>query len=251
MASSSNYAAKRLEAIRSCEMRLQKILFSAAKQIVLLSSKYRSGDKITNEGAFMADARRITMRVTDKIERNVEEFSLASCVLLGIDTENIDSFLISDIYGKTSRERTVSYLRNFAEDIVRMSKAGVLMNYNTDKIISAVRTGYKNPYLSSVITKARHKDINIASPSYGKGIYRAAYQNIIRAADGVIALAWGHAEQQYGLENGAIGFTSHRGSSFPCPYCDDETTYIHRFGDPYPPYHPRCVCWVKFIFNDK
>lgn len=251
MPNSSDYAIKRSQALRSCEARLQKILFSAARSIVLLSSKYGSGTQLTNEAAFLAAARRITAKTADDIEKSIESYSLASCDILKINTTRVENLLSSNIYGKSSRERTVSYLRNFAEDIVRMSKAGIIMAYTPDKIMSAVRTGYKSPYTSSVITKAQRKDINIASPSYGKGIYRAAYQNIIRAADGVIALAWGLAEQQYGQENGATGFTSHRGSSFPCPYCDDETTYVHRFGDPYPPYHPRCVCWVKFIYPNE
>ena len=251
MKESSDYALKRSQAIRSCEARLQKILFAAAKKITLLSSKYSSGERLVNEVAFLAEARRTTARLADSIEKSIEDYSLASCKILNISNVKVEAFLSSDIYGKSSHERIVGYLRNFADDIVRMSKAGILMGYTTDKILSAVRTGYREPYISSIVTKAQYKDVNIASPSYGKGVYRSAYKNIIRFADGVIALAWGVAEQQYGQEDGAIGFTSHRGSSFPCPYCDDETTYIHHFGDPYPPYHPRCVCWVKFIYPNK
>ena len=40
-------------------------------------------------------------------------------------------------------------------------------------------TGYKDPYHTSVITKAKRKDINIDVPSYGKGYYKNAYQNIV------------------------------------------------------------------------
>lgn len=248
--SSSQYAMRRSQAIRSCESHLQKILFSAARQIVQSSSAYRSGSRLTSETAFLTAARRTTADLTDQVELAIERYSLAACDFLDSDSSAVKSFLSSEIHGRTSRSRTQAYLANFAEDIVRMAKAGILMGYTPEKILSAVRTGYRSPYVTSVITKAHRKDINIATPSYGRGLTHSAYTNLVRSAQGVIALAWGLAEQQYAQEHGAIGFTSHRGSSFPCPVCDDETTYVHRFGDPYPPYHPRCVCFVRFIYPD-
>lgn len=248
--SSPQYAALRAQALRSCESRLQKLLFAAAKRIVQSSSAYRSGSRLTSETAFLNEARQTTAALTEQVEQAISQYSLAACRTLGIGDESVRSFLAADIYGKTSRQRTSAYLANFAEDVVRMSKAGILLGYTPDKILSAVRTAYRSPYVSSVITRARRYAIDIATPSYGKGLTAAAYKNLVRAAQGVIALAWGRAEQQYGQQSGATGFTSHRGSSFPCPVCDDETTYVHRFGDPYPPYHPRCVCFVRFIYPD-
>ena len=146
-------------------------------------------------------------------------------------------------------ERTTSYLKNFAEDMVRMCKAGVLMKYTDSQLMSAIRTGYKDPYTTSVITKARKEDINIATPSYGKGIFHSAYQNIARNARQMVAVAWGRAEQQYGKEHGAIGYNIFRGSSYLCPICDDETTYLHHFGDPFPPLHSNCRCFIKFVYK--
>ena len=70
------------------------------------------------------------------------------------------------------------------------------MGYSDQQLLSSIRTGYKDPYHTSVITKAKRKDINIDVPSYGKGYYKNAYQNIVRNASQVIALAWGQAEQE-------------------------------------------------------
>ena len=130
-----------------------------------------------------------------------------------------------------------------------MSKAGIMMGYTDTQLLSSVRTGYKNPYLASVITKARTKDISIATPSYGKGIFHSAFQNITRNARQMVAVAWGIAEQQYGKEHGAVAYRVFRGSSYLCPVCDDETAYVHHFGDPFPPFHTNCVCFIKFIYN--
>lgn len=247
---SSEYALLRTKARLACENALGKRLFDVARQIVLLSSKYTIGGKRINESSFLAEAKKLTGTLVDKVEDDIATYSLLSCSKLNIASDSIKDFLASEVFGKTSRSRTAFYLGCFAEDVVKMTKAGFLMGYSTDKILSAVRTGYKNPYVTSIITKARKKEADISLPSYGRGVNLSAYKNLVRNAQEMIAMAWGRAEQQYGKEHGAIGFLSFRGSSFPCAFCDDETTYVHKLGDPYPPYHPRCVCCIQFLYDN-
>lgn len=247
---SVNYAKKRSQALRNCESHLQTILFDVAKKIVSASSKYRSGGSLRNEASFLSDARSIAATASNDIESYTGAYAKASCKILGIGTDNIESFLVGDIFGKTLNERNATYLSNFAEDIVRMVKAGTMMSYNDQQILSSIRTGYKDTYKTSVVTKAQKKDINIATPSYGKGVFRNAYQNIVRNSKQVISIAWGQAEQEYGQEIGAIGFKVFRGSSYPCEICDEQTRYIHKIGENPNPYHLQCCCRAEFVFKD-
>lgn len=243
------YSKKRLQAIRNCEDHIAAILWSAASKIVSKSSKYRAGNSLENEASLLIDAKSITREAEKSINGYISAYSKASCKILGIDSENIESFLVSEIYGKTTSERNAVYLGNFAEDIVRMVKAGVIMGYSDQQLMSSIRTGYKDPYHTSVITKAKRKDINIDIPSYGKGYYRNAYQNIVRNASQVIALAWGRAEQEYGKENKAIGYFVYRGSSYYCPVCDDLCGYMHPLNTMVIPAHVSCKCRVQFTFK--
>lgn len=245
----AEYTAKRMQAIRNMEQHIQKILFPVAKNIVERCSKYKRAGKLSNEKGFLAEARNLSAGASAELERYTKAYALASCRLLDIDNSEIDDFISGKIHGKSLSERNAIYLANFAEDIVRMVKAGTLMGYENSKILSAVRTGYKDPYHTSVITKARRKDINIATPSYGKGIFHNAFENIVRNSAQAISLSWGKAEQQYGKENGATGFRVYRGSSYPCAICDDECAYVHSFSDPYPPFHINCVCYTRFIYK--
>lgn len=247
---SVDYSRKRLQAIRNCESKVSDILWKSTQKIISASKRYRVADRLTNESALLSYAKNVTAEAEDSINSYISAYSKASCKILGIDSENIESFLVSDIYGKTTSERNAVYLGNFAEDIVRMIKAGTLMGYSDQQILSSIRTGYKDPYRTSVITKAKRKDINIDVPSYGKGYYKNAYQNIVRNASHVIALAWGQAEQEYGQEIGAIGFKVFRGSSYPCEICDEQTRYIHRIGENPNPYHLQCCCRAEFVFKD-
>ena len=247
---SAEYARKRSQALRNCESHIANILWKSAQQIVSKSSKYRKAGRLTNESSLLSDAKKITADAEAGIESYISSYAKASCKILGIDTATINSFLGDKIFGKTTNQRNTTYLANFAEDIVRMIKAGTLMGYSDSQILSAVRTGYKDPYKASVVTKAQKKEFNISTPSYGKGIFRNAYQNIVRNAKQVVSIAWGMAEQEYGEENGAVGFMVHRGSSYPCEVCNEQTRYVHKLGQNQPPYHLRCVCYVEFIYND-
>jgi len=248
---SVEYSVKRSQALRNCESHIADILWKATQKVVAASKRYRGAGRLTNESALLSYAKNVTAEAEEDIEKYISAYSKASCKILGIDSENTDEFLKGDIYGLTTKERNTAYLANFAEDIVRMIKAGTLMNYTDQQILSSVRTSYKDPYKSSVVTKAQKKDINIATPSYGKGYYRNAYQNIVRNAKQVISIAWGRAEQEYGKENEAIGFTVHRGSSYPCEVCQNEVDKgVHTFKDAFPPFHVGCVCYTKFIFKD-
>lgn len=248
---SVEYSRKRLQALRNCESHIASILWSAAKDIITISSKYRVGEVLRNEASLLSKAKGITEDVEESINSYISAYSKASCKILGIDSKGIEDFLTGDIYGKTTSERNAVYLGNFAEDVVRMIKAGTIMGYTDQQLLSAIRTGYKDPYRTSVITKAKKQDISIDVPSYGKGYYRNAYQNIIRNAKQVIALSWGRAEQEYGKNNKAIGFYVKRGSSYPCDICQSEADAgLHSFKDPYPPYHVSCCCYTLFAFKE-
>ncbi len=246
---SAEYAIKRSQALRNCESHIASILWQTAQKIVSKSSRYRRQGKLTNEPALLSDAKEIAAEAQEGIEKYIAAYAKASCKMLGISSDNIASFLEGEIYGKTTSQRNVTYLANFAEDIVRMIKAGTMMGYSDSQILSSIRTGYKDPYKASVVTKAQRKDINIATPSYGKGIYRNAYQNIVRNAKQVVSIAWGKAEGEYGEESGAIGYQVFRGSSYPCQVCDDLCGYVHPIGTMVIPTHVSCKCRVQFVFN--
>ena len=140
---SVDYSRKRLQAIRNCESKVADILWKTAQKVITASKRYRVAGRLTNESALLSYAKNVTAEAEESINSYISAYSKASCKILGIDSENIESFLVSDIYGKTTSERNAVYLGNFAEDIVRMIKAGTLMGYSDQQLLSSIRTGYK------------------------------------------------------------------------------------------------------------
>lgn len=250
---SIQFAVKRQQAQVNMESHVNEILFKVAKDIVDVSKRYRNKKKITNYNKFSSDAKAIARKAEGSIESYVRAYARASAKVLGMEsTAVVDEYLKQEVFGATFMARNRNYVEQFADDIVRMVKAGISMGYDQNKLLSAVRSGYQSPYTASVITKAQRGNFaQIEAPHRGRGVYAASYENVLRNAQNTINLSWGVQEMEYAKENGAIGFRSIRMSSYPCDQCDYEASYIHKFTDPCAPYHHRCVCANILIFKSK
>lgn len=248
----ATFALKRSQAQRNCEDRVAKILYGAVKSIAQLSKAYRVGTgKINDEHSLRQQAYVIVEKCAESILTYTQAYSEAAYTVLGMKKKSLEGFMKNAFYGKTFSERNDTYLRFFADDIVSMIKAGAIMGYSHSKILSALRVSYKDPYQTSVITKVQRTSTAVSTASHGKGVFRSAYANIIRNVKQTISRAWGMIEQEYGTEEGYTAFRVFRGSSYPCPTCDDECSYIHHVGqDPFPPFHISCVCQIQFVTDE-
>ena len=89
-----------------------------------------------------------------------------------------------------------------------------------------------------------------------EGMYQVSNMGRVRALDRVKPNSGGqiakghilpHSDNGHGI--GAVGYFVHRGSSFPCPVCDDLCGYVHSIDTMVIPAHPNCVCRVEFTFK--
>jgi hypothetical protein len=244
------FALKRAQAQNNVDTHVTSVLWKTAKKIVEASRKYRTyptSKKLSREADFAREAERIALGAERDIETYITAYSRASTKILGLkSTKDVDRYLGKKVFGKTYMQRNREYLSMFAEDIVKMVKAGVSMRYKTTKIMEAVRSGYKDPFTATVITKAAKKNILTEIPSHGRGVYQASYENVVRNARNTVHLAWGQAELEYGTEHGYTGYFVHRGSSFPCETCQSHVGWLHNLNEMVVPLHVSCRCWVTF-----
>lgn len=63
-------------------------------------------------------------------------------------------------------------------------------------------------------------------------------------------IAWGWSKYLFDKseKNGAIAYKVCRGSSYPCPTCEYECSYVHTSLDTLPPYHAHCCCYVVPVY---
>jgi len=252
------FASKRVQAQRNSADHVASILWKTAENIVKAARKYRpyyQSKTMSDIAQYEKEARQIAANAEKAIEKYVEAYSQAGGRVLRIDTkELVNNYLKQEVFGKTYMQRNSEYLSDFAEDIVKLVKAGVSLRYDERKIINAVRSSYKDPYNRSLMTKAaKANNKAMEVPHRGKGVYTASYENVMRNVRNTIGLAWTQVEKEYGDRHGAIGFYVHRASSIPCSICDEHIGWLHRMTDPAPMYHTSCKCIVEYVFreNDK
>lgn len=245
----TSFALRKAQAQSNVETHVTNILYGLAKSIVDIAPQYRTG-KLLSERQYAIRAQQLAKEVEPQIENYVRAYAEASVKVLGMDsTKVVDDYLGEEVFGRTFYKRNSTYLGQFADDIVKMVKAGISLGYDQNKLLAAIRSGYQSPYRASVITKAKKQNILTEMPHRGRGIYQASYENIIRNAQNTVNLAWGVQEREYGKENGAVGYMVHRGSSYPCAICDDEVGWIHPMDDMVVPLHCSCRCYVTFVYN--
>jgi hypothetical protein len=245
------FASKRVQAQLNATTHVTDILWKTAESIVKAVRKYRpyyQSKTMSDVAQYEKEARQIATNAEKVIEKYVEAYSQAGGRVLKMDTkELVGNYLKQEVFGKTYMQRNGEYLRDFAEDIVKLVKAGVSMRYDENKIIGAVRKSYKDPYNNSVMTKAaREGKYAMVIPHRGQGVYAASYENIIRNVQNTINLSWGQVELLYGKINNYIGYFVHRGSSYPCDECQSQVGWMHSIKRMVVPIHANCRCFVTF-----
>lgn len=243
------FALKRTQAERSVKRHIDKILSAAAESIV---NESKDITLVSSEAMFSqlmsVRSNHIMEAAEEAINDYITAYSKASIDVLGDkDTGATGRLLSSDLFGKTFRERSHTYMQYFFRDIIKMIIAGKKLKLSSEAIKNSVTRQYQDPYINGIINKARQKGFNTIIPSYGRGIYRSAYGNILRNAQGTIAIAWEREQYNKAKRDGAVAFRSVRGSSYLCATCDDEARKgIRPLKDFTGIYHVNCCCVFMF-----
>src|SRR3712207_9299280 len=73
-------------------------------------------------------------RAEGSIESYVRAYARASVKVLGMEsTTVVDEYLKQEVFGATFMARNRKYIKQFADDIARMVKAGISMGYDQNK----------------------------------------------------------------------------------------------------------------------
>ena len=150
-------------------------------------------------------------------------------------------------------DKHCSTLRYFLEGWIAIGITNNLKEYElTNQILSHIDNPFASPLWQDAFN-AGYLSTSIRSGGYsfGKGNQR----DILSALTEIERYAINEAFQygsilRYGRQ-GAIGYRTHRASSFPCELCDELTMVIHPLNEIVLPAHPRCVCYSTPVYADE
>lgn len=149
-------------------------------------------------------------------------------------------------------DKHCSTLRFFLEGWIAIGMVNKINEYElTDIILSYIDNPLASPLWQEAFNAGYlSNSIRSGGYSFGKGNQR----NVLSALSEIERYAINEAFQYgrilgYG-KKGAIGYRTHRNSSFDCPYCDELTTHIWPLDEIVLPAHPRCVCYSTPVFAE-
>ena len=231
-----DYIRKRLEAEISMEHYLDFVLMKAVRKIVDLSYKRTIPPSLFsfNFDPFMSAE---IDNVIKELLFDIEDYDYKMATSTDkMDEESLLAYINREIDGITYHQRTSNYVTRFKLELQDFVTAGLIAGLGQSELVQEIKTHFKKPYSSSLI---------VDRPHFGQ----SSYVRLLVLTRHTIADAWMHADMESARQRGAVGFYSYRGSSYPCQLCDDMASVFHTFADPYPPYHPRCVCYAVPVYN--
>ena len=242
----------RIEAEVSARDNIEKYMVEAAKQIVAISQKYHISPRL-----FRFSANDNLRREVDEVIRKLKENIIYATETLAVydrkeDKDSILAYLNGEKYGKTFKERLAEYANRYKFELEAAIVAGIFLNKSDKDILNAIRRSLNSPYNNPDIKASFGKGLSATrietkGISYGVGHSNAAYNMITTLSRNEIGQAWMWWYGEQAMKNGAIGFYSYRGSSYPCAICNDNAGVFHSISEYYGHYHLNCRCFFVFV----
>ena len=212
---------------------------------------------------FSFDYRRIKDRV-DKLTELIEN-ELYNIILNGglynIDNEedegDIYIFMNRDRDGNTLSSFIKEYVGVFNSEIEAYIESSLYFGISVSEGLGKLKAGLKNAYSTDFIKEAYDKIEKPNSPilkakgmTVKKGEYKTSLANLKRLAWFTVIEALTYRQVQSFVREGAVGYSVHRGSSYPCEYCDSFLGE-YSFDDlrAMPPQHGSCYCYILPVYE--
>lgn len=248
------FVLKRVEAEISMQKHLDEALLWAAKEIIRISYKYKikaSLFRFSVNAQLQMEVDEVLARLREMLYEYTETLSLA------VDEEQKDdiiAFINEETYGHTLKERINIYTNRYKYELESFVAAGLLSKKSIERLVETIRTNLSNPYNNQIfrdtVVRGGMAATRIATGgiSYGRGHSNSARNLLNTLLRNTIGSAWMNIYGTNAYKNGAIGFYSFRGSSYPCKYCQELVGY-HPIEDYQGQWHLNCRCFFVFVYN--
>jgi hypothetical protein len=94
---------------------------------------------------------------------------------------------------------------------------------------------------------------DFSEPHFGKGVEIASKGALETMLTYAVADAWTWWQNDKAKDDGAFGYFVLRGSSYPCPICDDAAEVFHPINDTehIVPLHLNCKCYIVYSYVER
>lgn len=245
---------KRVEAEISMQKHLDEALLWAAKEIIRISYKYK-----IKASLFRFSTNRQLKEEVDKVMAKLREmlYEYTESLSVAVDKSRKDDIIAlinEETYSHTLNERINIYTNRYRYELEAFVAAGLAFGMGSTKLLNNIKSTLNVPYNNDLFRRAVVKGgmeatrIKTGGISYGKGHSNSSRNMLNNLLRNTVSFAWMYVYGAIAKDNGAIGFYSFRGSTYPCSHCDDMVGY-HPIEDYKGQWHPNCRCFFVFAYN--
>ena len=243
------YVRRRLEAEDSMTLNLERYMKEAARRIADIAWRYRVPPSLFR---FSADCN-LEAEVDEVIrwlKAKIEEAAFTLATAYGDeDDKDIIAYISAENHGKTFAQRNDTYCRRFKFELEGALAAALILGAAKDKAVQAVNAYLRMPYANPMFREAAKMDasatrLQSGGISYGPGRAVAMLNALDNLTGHAVSQGW--MKHWADIHDGAAGFFSYRGSSYPCSLCDTMVGW-HPMSDYRGGWHLRCKCYFVFI----
>lgn len=248
------FVRKRVEAEISMQNHLDEALLWAAKEIITISYKYK-----IRASLFKFSTNKDLQREVDEVLANLRKMLYEYTETLSVavekkESDSIIAYINAETYGHTLKERINTYTNRYKYELEAFIASGLAVGYGAAKLLSTVRANMSAPYNNELFrntvirggmaaTRIRSNGI-----SYGQGHSNSARNLLLTLTRYTIGSAWMNVYGGNAYRDGAVGFYSFRGSSYPCNRCSSMVGY-HPIQEYQGEWHLNCRCYFVFVYN--
>lgn len=237
---------------------IEDILEDTARELTKIAYKYncRPEDWQFSENEDLREDVAILMNdVEDRIFELVEDYSLNETDDKKKRSNLLPWLMALKSKGAKDLASTLHMrLRQFLFDTEAQIAAMKLAKYKQTKainrILSTLHSVYTSPeMLSAFKKKSAAKYIQSRGVHDGNvGLSSSGANNVENFGRQSAVLGWEKSRYEREKEEGKTGYMCFRGSTFPCPACDDVCSYVHKIEEGMVlPVHSNCCCYAVFI----
>ena len=238
-----SYVLRRVQAEQNILSRLDDYLLQAADKIIEISSRYNISPSLFRFSA-NKNLQNEVNEVIAWLKSILESYTLEYSSIPGkIEEKDLWPIINRERNGKTFRQRLHTYASRWGFELEAFIAAGLLKAMTTEAIQDAYKKNYRHPYN---FIEGKGEAVRLKGASYGTGRYTITRNMLSTLLRATVADAWMMADMETAKLNGATGFYSYRGSSYPCSLCDSMTGY-HPIIDFPGIWHPNCKCYFVFV----
>ena len=243
------YIRQRLAAEESMRGSLGAFMEEAAKRIVEIAYKYRVPPamfRFSRNKELQEEADEVIRWLERQIMETAHRLSMLEW---GNESQVETDSIFGKNHGKTFMQRNGIYCRRFKYELEGSIAAALIIGASKEKLLQSIKEHFKSPYTNPIFLQAMKEKSSATrllsnGISYGAGRTNSMYTALEKLSTHAVSQGW---MKHWGdMHEGAEGFYSFRGSSYPCATCDNMAGY-HPISEYQGGWHLHCVCYFVFI----